>query len=117
MSWGSEAAESASFGVTEEAKHEKGGTAQLPGSLCARSEPWKRDQAPGDESNSNTHSRAPLSFTAAGPGTQVSVCPRSPVSPGSQPLGLEAGAVTGVRSLLRPLGAAHSLTVQTAQWL
>ena len=103
MSQGSEAAEPASFRVTEqpfslEAKHKKGGITQLPGlplhpDLSAGSE----TRSWGTGAESSTHSRAPLSFTKAGPGPQVSVCPWSPGSPGSQPLGLEAGAVTGVR--------------------
>ena len=102
----------------------RGGQAQKRRHHTAPEAPCAPDLSPGSETRlrgtgaeSNTHSRAPLSFPAAGPGTQVSVCPQSPVSPGIQPLGLEAGAVTGVRSLLRPLGAAHSLTVQIARWL
>lgn len=94
-----------------EARPKKGDTTQLLGL------PVHPDLSPGSETrprgagaDSNTHSQAPLSFAAAGPGAQASVCPWSPVYPGRQPLGLEAGAVTGVRSLLRPLGSAHSLT-------
>lgn len=113
----SEAAEPASVGqpFSLEARPKKGDTTQLLGAPCApRSESLEARPGPGGVgADSNTHSQAPLSFAAAGPGAQASVCPWSPVYPGRQPLGLEAEAVTGVRVPSKTSGLSPLLDVQT----
>lgn len=114
MSQGSEAAEPASFGVTEqpfslEAKHKKGGITQLPGL------PLRPDLSAGSETRSwgtgtasSTHSRAPVNSAKAGPGPQVCLALVSGLSrePASGFGSWSSNRSPVQLTLLRPLGAA-----------